>query len=184
MAENYDFTPAPRAYGAGEAEEEGEEQCVEFGRSVKKQLFADLEAETPFRQASQRQAVLIYLRVRPKRPSEIAKQDPDCFHQLGDNKIMAVPPKHSKTYKNSRSETSHTFSFTHIFDPTIKQKELFDETLRPLLKDFFDGQNCLVFTYGVTNSGKVGRQCIVWPNTIPTRKKGEFFVFTQSLVAL
>lgn len=155
MAKNYVFTPAPRACaeaGAGAGEEE--EQGVEFGGSVKKQLFAHLEPETPFRQTSQRQAVLIYLRVRPKRPSEIAKHDPDCFHQLGDNKIMAVPPKHSTTYKNARAETSHTFSFTHIFDPTTKQKELFDETLRPLLKDFFDGQNCLVFTYGVTNSGK------------------------------
>ena len=118
-------------------------------RGIKKQLFPEHEVET---QGSQ--AVLVYLRMRPKRPSEIVREDPDCLHQTSEHDVVALPPKNSKTFKNARAEASHRFSFSKIFNPDTTQKELFDETLRPLLRDFFDGQNCLVFTYGVTNSGR------------------------------
>lgn len=155
-----DFTPVLQP-----PEEVEREQDL---KTLKRKLFMDAdisdepdesettepELETPGRKKS----VLIYLRVRPKRPVEITNCDPDCLHQTSDFELLAIPPNTSKTYKNSRIETSHKFSFSHIFNPATTQKELFDETLRPLLKDFFGGQNCLVFTYGVTNSGTwVGR---------------------------
>ena len=128
-----------------------EDEFEDAGSIRKKLLFSDdLETQAL---PSQKQPVLIYLRVRPKRPVEVANEDPDCFHSTSKHEIVALPPTSSKTYKNSRTETSHKFSFSHIFNPSITQKELFDHTVRPLLKDFFDGQNCLIFTYGVTNSG-------------------------------
>jgi kinesin family protein 20 len=132
-----------------------EEQDPGDWGGVKKRLFdevsdgVDNEPEAP----DGKKPVLIYLRVRPKRPIEVSNCDPDCLHQTSGFEMLAIPPKTSKTYKNSRTETNHKFSFSHIFNPATTQKELFDETLKPLLKDFFGGQNCLVFTYGVTNSG-------------------------------
>ena len=51
-------------------------------------------------------------------------------------------------------ENRHKFTFSKVFDTLTSQKDLFDETIMPLLKDFFLGQNCLIFTYGITNSGK------------------------------
>ncbi|KAJ7363560.1 hypothetical protein OS493_009719 [Desmophyllum pertusum] len=66
-------------------------------------------------------------------------------------------PKESFAFKNSTragGEISHRFSFTNVFDEETTQKSFFDDTTLPLVTDFINGQNCLVFTYGVTNSGK------------------------------
>lgn len=140
---------------------EEEEEEIDFDCEVKKQLFLDneLEPETPLvsrpSTPSQKQPVLIYLRVRPKRPAEILSEDADCLHEMSDFELMAVPPLKSKTYLSSRTNTDNfNFTFSKIFGPSTTQRELFDSTFKPLLKDFFNGQNCLVFTYGVTNSGR------------------------------
>ena len=142
-------------------EEEEKEEEMAFGDDVKKQLFLENEPETPLAHRpssppSQKQPVLIYLRVRPKRQAEILNEDADCLHETSEYELMAVPPAKSKTYLSSRTnaESNHNFTFSRIFGPTTTQKELFDATFKPLLKDFFNGQNCLVFTYGVTNSGR------------------------------
>lgn len=48
------------------------------------------------------------------------------------------------------------FSFTKVFPPdqSSSQSNLFDTTTLPLVKDFLGGQNCLLFAYGSTGSGK------------------------------
>ncbi len=154
------YTPAVEMQEEEEMEEEKESA---FDCDVKKQLFLDNEPETPVAlkssAPSQKQPVLIYLRMRPKRQAEILNEDADCLHQMSDYELMAVPPANSKTYLNSRAsaESNQNFTFSKIFGPSIAQRELFDTSFKPLLKDFFNGQNCLVFTYGVTNSGKVAR---------------------------
>ena len=71
---------------------------------------------------------------------------------------MAPPESHC--YKNMtrgcggklKSATKYTFS--NIFNENTGQKEFFRDTMLGLVKDFIDGQNCLVFSYGVTSSGK------------------------------
>ena len=78
---------------------------------------------------------------------------------MKDNgKIELKAPQDSFQFKSSirgLSDQTHEFSFSRIFDEATKQKELFDDTMLPFVKDILDGQNGLVFTYGVTNSGKV-----------------------------
>jgi len=74
-----------------------------------------------------------------------------------DYSLLAHAPQCSHTYKNSTHGTSkhtHKFSFSRIYDETTSQKEFFDDCMLSTVKDFIDGQNCLIFTYGVTNSGK------------------------------
>lgn len=46
------------------------------------------------------------------------------------------------------------FLLQQVFGPETTQKELFQGTVRELVKDVLEGGNSLVFTYGVTNSGK------------------------------
>ena len=73
------------------------------------------------------------------------------------NTLIAVAPADSHTFKNSLhgcGKIKHKFTFSRIFDQTTSQKDFFDETVLGTVKDFIDGQNCLIFTYGVTNSGK------------------------------
>ena len=139
-----------------------EEEDDDNYEGVKKRLFDSGDLETPVTKTT-KQPVLVYLRIRPKSQLELLNKDPDCLHVYDDHELLAVAPKSSQTYKNKLGtrclqEGSQKFTFTKVFQPQTTQKELFDETLRSTLKDFFGGQNCLLFTYGVTNSGV----CTLW----------------------
>lgn len=156
--EKMDFTPG---LGAGEEpqdkltlpQEEEEEDDNYDG--IKKRLF---DCDTPLMTKTKKQPVLVYLRIRPKSHLELLNKDPDCLHISSEQELLAIAPRSSQTYKNKLGtrclqEGSQKFTFSKIFPPVTTQKELFDDSLRLTLKDFFDGQNCLLFTYGVTNSG-------------------------------
>jgi hypothetical protein len=49
---------------------------------------------------------------------------------------------------------SSIYRFSHVFLPETQQAEFFAKTTLPLVRDLLDGQNGLLFAYGVTNSGK------------------------------
>ena len=55
----------------------------------------------------------------------------------------------SLQYLNHQSTLSPMF-----FPHNTKQSDFFTKTTLPLVKDVLTGQNALLFTYGVTNSGK------------------------------
>ncbi|NWX92773.1 KIF23 protein, partial [Nothoprocta pentlandii] len=46
------------------------------------------------------------------------------------------------------------YSFKEVFGTLVAQKELFDVVAKPLVEDLIHGKNGLLFTYGVTGSGK------------------------------
>ncbi|KGL72910.1 Kinesin-like KIF23, partial [Tinamus guttatus] len=46
------------------------------------------------------------------------------------------------------------YSFKEVFGTLVAQKELFDVVAKPLVEDLVHGKNGLLFTYGVTGSGK------------------------------
>ncbi|XP_046579604.1 LOW QUALITY PROTEIN: kinesin-like protein KIF20B [Haliotis rubra] len=100
----------------------------------------------------------VYLRVRPFSEEEKDKdEDQKCLKMESDNSVVAYAPKDSHTFKNythGLGKTNYKFTFSKIFNQDTTQKEFFDETMLGLARDFIDGQNCLVFTYGVTSSGK------------------------------
>nr|XP_055025523.1 kinesin-like protein KIF20B isoform X2 [Misgurnus anguillicaudatus] len=50
--------------------------------------------------------------------------------------------------------TAQRFQFSKVYGPDTTQKEMFDGTVKSLVQHVLEGQNCLVFTYGVTNAGK------------------------------
>lgn len=133
------LTPAQRA--REEAGDEDDDEDYMPGPDVKKRLF-DADAETPLRTAI-KQPVLVYLRVRPKSTQELKEQD--FFQVVEDNVVLTT---------SIRDGSHERFVFTNVFQPTASQKDVFNKTVVPILKDFFDGQNCLLFTYGITNSGK------------------------------
>ena len=57
-------------------------------------------------------------------------------------------------YRFSTVPPSSIYTFSHVFPPTTTQSEFFTRTTLPLVQDVLEGQNALLFTYGVTNSGK------------------------------
>lgn len=48
----------------------------------------------------------------------------------------------------------HLYFILQVFGPETTQKEIFDGTVKGLVKNVLEGGNTLVFTYGVTNAGK------------------------------
>ncbi|XP_031556529.1 kinesin-like protein KIF20B [Actinia tenebrosa] len=145
--------------GLDDAEEELEEQLENGG--IRKNLlgeFADIEkTNSNVLENNGRECMKVYLRIRPFSAEEKdLSQDQDCMEIDGDSAINLNAPKDSFTFKNEKRgrEVTHRFTFSRVFGPETTQKQFFDDTNLNLLKDFMDGQNCLVFTYGITNSGK------------------------------
>ena len=58
--------------------------------------------------------------------------------------------------KNGRTNDKKSvfYSFNSIFEENSSQEELFTSTTMPLVKEFLCGRNNLVFSYGITSSGK------------------------------
>ncbi|XP_067836181.1 kinesin-like protein KIF20A [Heptranchias perlo] len=104
------------------------------------------------------QQLKVYLRVRPFLKSELANNESkDCVIIEDLETVVLQAPKHSTTMKNSErgiGQAVHKFTFSQIFGHETSQRELFDGTVKDLVKQFLQGQNSLVFTYGVTNAGK------------------------------
>jgi kinesin family member 20 len=74
-----------------------------------------------------------------------------------DTSLLVRIPSVSHIYRSAALDMNkqwQRFTFSHIFGEESTQKSVFEKGLLPSLKDFLNGQNCLLFTYGVTNSGK------------------------------
>lgn len=115
--------------------------------------LGDTAAET-----SQEVRIKVYLRVRPFTEAELEKgESQDCVLIENSEKLVLRAPKASFAMKSSErgiGQAMHKFTFTQIFDPETPQKMLFDAVMKNLVKESLEGQNCLVYTYGVSNSGK------------------------------
>ncbi|XP_059138525.1 kinesin-like protein KIF20B isoform X2 [Physella acuta] len=98
----------------------------------------------------------VYLRIKPLCKNEDGNQQ--CFEVVEtENTIVATAPEISHTYKSMKrgvGKSSHKFTFSRIFNEATTQGAFFNETMLDMTKDFISGQNSLVFTYGVTSSGK------------------------------
>lgn len=136
--------------------------CNNDDADIRKSLFDEFDVPAKQKTSSDssgREYMKVYLRVRPFSDEEIeGNENQQCVEKESRTAVLLNAPKESFAFKNSTragGEISHRFSFTNVFDEETTQKSFFDETTLPLVTDFIHGQNCLVFTYGVTNSGKV-----------------------------
>ena len=80
-----------------------------------------------------------------------------CMEVLNQTTLQAHAPPSSNTFKNSQhgcGKQTHKFTFSSIFPDKTSQSDFFENTVKKKVKNFIEGQNCLIFTYGVTNSGK------------------------------
>lgn len=95
----------------------------------------------------------VFLRLRPSSPQST----------ISESRFLATTPGHSCVYvtpppsaERSRSRAIEKFSFTRIFDEQSGQREVFEETVLPLLEDaVVRGRDGTLATLGVTGSGKV-----------------------------
>nr|CAD7451953.1 unnamed protein product [Timema tahoe] len=70
-----------------------------------------------------------------------------------DTTITLVPPESCLQYRANNFK-EYQYVFKQVFSESSKQKEVFDVVALPLVGDLIQGKNGLLFTYGVTGSGK------------------------------
>lgn len=100
-----------------------------------------------------------FLRIRPI--NGYSSKDPlAAFFKLDETRIECRPPVQSQTFKNSKSNLrsedvkKRIFEFDKILDETANQEQLYNDCVQPLLTQYFDGDNVMLFAYGTTSSGK------------------------------
>eukprot|EP00052_Salpingoeca_macrocollata_P024644 m.221415 g.221415 ORF g.221415 m.221415 type:complete len:898 (-) comp22289_c0_seq5:168-2861(-) len=93
--------------------------------------------------SKQREPVKVYLRIRPQTDSE-EEEGPSCVQVTDPEHALLVCPKTKPT----------SYEFSRVFDDCTSQVEVFQKTSMSLVKDLLGGKNALLFTYGITNSGK------------------------------
>ncbi|KAM9847055.1 kinesin-like protein KIF20A [Aulostomus maculatus] len=102
--------------------------------------------------------VKVYLRIRPLTEMEREREEEQgCVAIQGDETLLLKAPKCSQNLRTAErgiSPSMHKFSFSKIFGPEITQQQLFECSMKKMVKDVLRGENRLLYTYGVTNSGK------------------------------
>ena len=95
--------------------------------------------------AKKKDAVQVFCRLRPLQDD----QESNCIKLLSSSVLALTTPAESKLIRKE----VHC-QFKHIFTNYASQKEVFDTVAYPFLVDLLHGKNGLLFTYGVTGSGK------------------------------
>uniref|UniRef100_A0A667X9W1 Kinesin-like protein n=1 Tax=Myripristis murdjan TaxID=586833 RepID=A0A667X9W1_9TELE len=120
--------------------------------------------------------VKVYLRIRPLTEGEKAMgEEQGCVNIQNEETLMLKAPKDSQNMRTAErgiSQSMHKFSFSKIFGPETTQQQFYEWTMKKMVKDVLQGENRLLYTYGVTNSGKtytiqgVGREAGLLPRAL------------------
>ncbi|XP_031829559.1 kinesin-like protein KIF23 [Nomia melanderi] len=93
--------------------------------------------------------VQVYCRLRPmQHPIDVS-----CMKVLSDTTIAITPPESAVNFRNTSNKEIQT-TFSCVFTPDTTQKKIFNVVALPLVENVIRGRNSLLFTYGVTGSGK------------------------------
>ncbi|XP_012310178.2 kinesin-like protein KIF20B isoform X4 [Aotus nancymaae] len=98
----------------------------------------------------------VCLRIRPFTQSEKEHESEGCVHILDSQTVVLKEPQNilGRLSEKSSGQMAQKFSFSKVFGPATTQKEFFQGCIMQPIKDLLKGQSRLIFTYGLTNSGK------------------------------
>ncbi|KAM3869948.1 kinesin-like protein KIF23 [Diretmus argenteus] len=99
--------------------------------------------------SNQKDPVGVYCRIRPLD----ADHEECCIEVINTTTIQLHAPEGFKTNRNGEFKETQ-YSFRKVFGISTSQMELFEDIAKPLVDDLVHGKNGLLFTYGVTGSGK------------------------------
>ncbi|XP_072961377.1 kinesin-like protein KIN-5A [Typha angustifolia] len=92
--------------------------------------------------------VQVILRCRPLSDDEMRVKTPVVIscneHRREVSAVQTIANK----------QIDRTFAFDKVFGPMSKQKELFDQSISPIVNEVLEGYNCTIFAYGQTGTGK------------------------------
>ncbi|KAJ9119085.1 hypothetical protein QFC22_003576 [Naganishia vaughanmartiniae] len=95
-----------------------------------------------------------FLRIRPPPSShELPDRVKPYLEMQGEKQvIMRAPQDHTRP--NQAPKPTQIYSFNHVFGPDTPQNTFFETTTLPLVEQALQGESGLMFSYGVSNSGK------------------------------
>ncbi|KAF7367299.1 Kinesin-like protein [Mycena sanguinolenta] len=106
---------------------------------------------------SEREPIMAYLRIRPHLGDDEPSSSP-YLDSLSDTSVRMTDPNdphdNPSRFRVSAIAPSSIYTFSHVFPAQTSQSDFFTKTTLPLVRDVLQGQNGLLFAYGVTNSGK------------------------------
>ncbi|XP_069480323.1 kinesin-like protein KIF23 isoform X5 [Ambystoma mexicanum] len=91
----------------------------------------------------------VYCRVRPLSPPD----QECCIEVINETTVQLHPPDGTRVNRNGEYKETQ-YSFKQVFGTQVTQKDLFEVVAKPLVEDLIHGRNGILFTYGVTGSGK------------------------------
>ncbi|XP_074531941.1 kinesin-like protein KIF20B isoform X2 [Halichoeres trimaculatus] len=133
-----------------------EDHDMERGLSSEYNPLPDLQQSS---MEEEKEHLQVYLRIRPFTSAEdLNGESQDCIVIEPADSVLLKPPSLSLSARLSTDrpfpQTGQRFQFSQVYGPGTTQQELFQGTVKDLVKDVLEGGNSLVFTYGVTNAGK------------------------------
>ncbi|XP_077360510.1 kinesin-like protein KIF20A [Festucalex cinctus] len=102
--------------------------------------------------------VKVFLRIRPLTEVERERgEEQECVDVQDEATLLLKAPKCSQNMKMAErgiSQSMHKFTFSKICGPETTQQAFYECTMKEMVKNVLQGENRLLYTYGVTNSGK------------------------------
>ncbi|XP_072517517.1 kinesin-like protein KIF20A [Salminus brasiliensis] len=100
----------------------------------------------------------VFLRIRPLTEAEKERgEEQGCVCVQTEDTLLLTAPKDSHNMRSAERgivQSVHKFNFTRIFGSQTSQQDVYDQTMREMVRDVLRGENRLLYTYGITNSGK------------------------------
>ena len=93
------------------------------------------------------ESLQVFCRLRPT-------EEPVSIKVISDTTLRLTVPPESCVNTRTATWNQYQYSFKRVFTESHDQKEVFDCVALPLVENVIKGKDGLLFTYGVTGSGK------------------------------
>ncbi|CAF1093759.1 unnamed protein product [Adineta ricciae] len=122
--------------------------------------------------------VEVFCRLRPPKESTNDQETENSTSSVKVSSSTELTLFSSENTKNGQIRESH-YEFSHILTDDVTQSAAFKELAIPLLDDLIQGKNSVLFTYGITGSGKT--YTMMGPNNNPGLIPRSFDVIFNSV---
>ncbi|KAK8961778.1 putative 125 kDa kinesin-related protein [Platanthera guangdongensis] len=92
--------------------------------------------------------VQVILRCRPLSEEEMRLRTPEVI-SCNEHRREVVAMQNI-----ANKQIDRTFVFDKVFGPASQQKDLFNQSISPIVNEVLEGYNCTIFAYGQTGTGK------------------------------
>mmetsp|Transcript_25173 Transcript_25173/g.41418 ORF Transcript_25173/g.41418 Transcript_25173/m.41418 type:complete len:1058 (-) Transcript_25173:144-3317(-) len=111
---------------------------------------AGITGKLEMRKGQNVEPIKVFLRVRPVLDED--GEDSTCVSKITETSVTIKPPVDSQASKNG--DNGSCYIFNRVFEDSVPQNIVFEETTLPLVEALFQGESGLCFAYGITNAGK------------------------------